>query len=59
MDDNKLKAGILGLSEQGCQLLEGMWQTELFDIIAVASQDSDQTKNTCLKLVVIHNAATV
>lgn len=49
MDDNKLKAGILGLSGQGCQLLEGMWQTELFDIIAIASQDSDQTKKIARK----------
>ena len=49
MNDNKLKAGILGLNGQGCQLLEGMWQSELFDIIAVAGQDSDQTKKIARK----------
>jgi predicted dehydrogenase len=49
MDSNKLKTGVLGLTECGLELLEAAWQTGAFDIIAVAGDDPEQTKKIARK----------
>ena len=38
MTEKKLKAAILGLNTEGLTMLEGAWQTGLFDFCAVADQ---------------------
>ena len=49
MNSNKLKTGVLGLTECGLELLEGAWQTGAFDIVAVAGDDPEQTKKIARK----------
>jgi len=49
MGTKKLKTAVLGLKEQGLQLLEAAWQSESFDIKAVADTNGELAEKTAAK----------
>ncbi|MCK5643157.1 MAG: Gfo/Idh/MocA family oxidoreductase [Gammaproteobacteria bacterium] len=48
MSDSRLKTAILGLTGEGCELLEAAYRSNVFDIVAVGDEDTELAEKMAL-----------